>query len=204
MFEFSSPYIIPIVGLVIFWGGPLLFFQKKLRRLFSRHAVVGFYNDHLSIATTINQSDRSSKVLEEEYYFKDLLGIRLFNSAKDDSSEMKLYFRGGRKKRYNFLGQNVENAEDNITDIIAHYIISYNKCNDEAGRVKYIPNLFASRHGTVYMVLLSSLLTVILIFQIIAEPKTLPFTFFAGIFLYFQIIMQRKRDIKDMKKFNGD
>jgi len=205
-FRFSSHYfvpyyIVPFAGLILFWVLLPLIFLKRVKKLFSRKVAVRFYEDHFSM----DVFNRSTGSLEktEDTYFSALQAIRIFNSAKDDSSRLSLYFKTSEKTRYTFWGQNAEEGEAGITDLVADRIIAYNASQAEAGRIQYMPGLFASKKGTLYIVLLSLLLLVIFALQIISKASAIPFTFFAGLILYLQIIMQRKRDKKDMEKFNG-
>lgn len=199
-FKLPTLYIVPFVGLAIFWGGPLLFFQKKLRKLFSNNVTVRFYEDHFILEIF----NRSTGELEktDANNFKEMQGVRIFNSAKDDSSVLKLYFKTKTKRRYTFLSQNVGTGESNITNMVAGFIVAYNASPDAANRVVYMPNLFATKKGHFYIVILSILFLLVLVMQIIIKPQSIPFTFFAGILLYFQILMQQKRDKRDMEKFD--
>ncbi|MDP4211979.1 MAG: hypothetical protein Q8918_08125 [Bacteroidota bacterium] len=200
-FSFHYHYIVPFGGLILFWILLPLIFLKRVKKSFSRKVAVRFYEDHISVDIFNGLNGDLEKT--DDTYFNTLKAIRIFNSAKDDSSRLSLYFKTSEEKRYAFWEQNAEDGEAGITDLVADRIIAYNANQDEAGRIQYMPGLFASKKGTLYIILLSLLLLVIFALQVISKATAIPFTFFAGIILYLQIIMQRKRDKKDMEKFNG-
>jgi hypothetical protein len=197
--KLHSIIVIPI-GIFIFWICPTLLFQKKFRNSFTRKATVKFSSDYFSVEIF----NRKTEELEhtDNNRLSEIKSFKAINSTKDDSSFLKINFKNGNKAAYTFLGQGKNDSNTDITNLVVNYIHSYNSTQSESEKITLAPNLFASKAGTFYIAGLTILLIIALSLQLIYKPKTIPFTLFAGIFLYIQIIAQRKRDVRDLEDFN--
>lgn len=191
--------LLSLILLFIFWLCPFLF-KKQFRKFFTRKATVKFSSDYFSVEIF----NRKTEELEhtDNNRFGEIESFKAINSTKDDSSFLKINFKNGNKAAYTFLGQGKRDSKTDITNLVVNYIHSYNSAQSESKKITLAPNLFASKAGTFYIAGLTVLLIIALSLQLIYKPKTIPFTLFAGIFLYIQIIAQRKRDVRDLEDFN--
>jgi hypothetical protein len=188
------------VGIFIFWICPTLLFQKKFRNYFTRKATVKFSPEYFSVEI-FNRKTNELETIDNNN-FSEIKSFKAINSAKDDSSFLKINFKNENKVSYTFLGQGKADRTTDITKLFVNYIHSFNNIQTGSEKITLAPNLFASKAGTFYIAALTILLIIALSLQIIYKPKTIPFTLFAGIFLYIQIIAQRKRDVRDLEDFN--
>jgi hypothetical protein len=191
--------LLSLILLFIFWACPFLF-QKQFRKYFTRKATVKFCSDYFSVEIFNRKTEKLEHTGNNR--FGEIKSFKVINSTKDDSSFLKINFKNGNKAAYTFLGQGKNDSNTDITNLVVNYIHSYNGAQSETEKITLAPNLFASKVGTFYIAGLTILLIVALSLQLIYKPKTIPFTLFAGIFLYVQIIAQRKRDVKDFEDFN--
>lgn len=197
--KLHSIIVIP-VGIFIFWICPTVLFQKKFRKFFTRKATVKFDPDYFSVEIF----NRKTEELEttDNNDFSEIKSFKIINSAKDDSSFLKINFKNGNNVAYTFLGQGKVGSRTDITELVVNYIHSYNNAQNGKGKIILAPNLFTSKAGTFYIAAITILLIIALSLQLIYKPKTIPYTLLAGIFLYIQIIAQRKRDVRDLENFN--
>jgi len=187
-----------LISLFIFWICPFIF-QKQFRSLFTRKATVQFCEKLFSIE--IFDRKTGELVSRDENRFEEIKSFKALNSSKDDSSYLKINFKNGSKVAYTFLGQGKTGGETDITKLMVNYVHSYNDSQIEDEKITLIPNLFASRAGSYYLAVLTILLITAILFQATYKPKTIPYTLFAGIVIYLQILAQRKRDLSDLENF---
>jgi hypothetical protein len=190
--------IIALVGVFIFWLGPTVIFAKQFRNLFIRPITVKFEASSFSIKI-FNKDLKLTR--EENIKYKNIRFFKAINSAKDDITFLKIKFKDGKRVAYSFSEDNEEDST--VSSLIIKHIQEYNKTQNANDRVKYAPPFFASKSGFYYIVGLIIIFGVAIILQILFAPVSLPFTFFASIILFLQIMAQRKRDLKDAEKFNN-
>ena len=189
--ELRMPYL-PLIGLAIVFFAPMLF-QKKFRSRFIKNALLEFFPDHFTVELTDPRT--GSLLRKDENDISKLTSFKALDSAKDDSSFLKLLFADGRRVSYTFLGQGKEDGKDDIIEIVSQYIHAYNEQQDELGRITYMPPLFASKGGTYAIWGLTLLLAGAILLELMYKPKAVPFTLTPGLLLYFVILLQRKRDM---------
>ena len=194
-----SRIFIPI-GLFIFWIGPLLLFQKKLRGPFLKKITLNFFASKIEfeIYNFVN-NDLEKKF---ESLFDQIDSFKIINSQKDDSSFLKISFKDKTNIAYTFVGQSNEGKSTDITELFMQYIHQYNRDHSEQEKITLMPSFFGTRAGSVIIFILVSVFICLIIYQIIYIPKSIPLTIFGSIFLLLNIIFQRKRDLRDLNDFN--
>ena len=139
-----------------------MLFIKQWRKMFSQKAIVEFNEDFFSVVLCNRKIEKKN-----EYKFSDIISYKTTDSAKDDSSFLKLNFINGSKVYYTFLEQDIDEKQC-ITWNVCKYIQSYNDTrNDTDRKIILTPNLFATKTGRNYIIGLSILLfTTIIILEV--------------------------------------
>ena len=91
-----------------------------------------------------------------------------------------------------FLKQDTGEQEKNVGLNFSNFVFDYNQLRSEEDKITIIPNLFASKKGKYYIIILTAVLIATITLQIIYQPKGIPFSLLMGIILYFRIISQQK------------
>ena len=192
--------LLGLISLIIFWVGPI-FIQKRIRSPFLKKIDIGFSFDKISIELFNKEGERLEKKIE--IYYHQIKAFKIINSDKDDTSYLKIICKDGQVISFSFTGQSNEGGKTDVTDLVVKYIHQFNNKQLPEDRITLIPSFFASKKGTVYIAILTLVLIVVLIYQIISKPSTIPFSIFASLLLTLQIISQRKRDLQDLNDFNN-
>jgi hypothetical protein len=190
-----------LIGIFTFWIGPFLI-QKRLKKPFLRKMHLDFAFDKILLKTF----DKDGENLEDqlEIYYHQIKSFKTIDSDRDDTSFLKIIIKDGRVIKYSFVGQSNDVKRTDVTQVVKKYILQFNKKQLSKDKIELIPSLFSTREGTVYIGILTFLLVLVVIWQIIYKPGSIPFSMFAGIALTLQIIVQRKKDLKTLKDFNNE
>ncbi|MBS1756304.1 MAG: hypothetical protein JSU03_03415 [Bacteroidetes bacterium] len=178
------------IGFTCFFVGPLIF-SSQWKKIFKRKAIVFLDEDFFGIQIFKNKSEVLEK--EHKYYYSQIKSYKVGESSNDDSCVLSLIFKNGRKKvTFTFLKQKPEN---NIINSFVSKINKLNSINSEENKITIMPNLFATKKGTYFIIVLTIMLIGVIVLQIYTNPKTIPLTLLPGIILYVSIFSQRKKDI---------
>ena len=179
-----------LIGIPIAWLAPLLF-EKKAKKMFSRKSIISLFNDYFSVEL----HDRKTESKEaREFRYDEIKSYKVWDSAKDDSTFLKLALKNGGKVSYTFWGQKEGDDENSIVVNLHRCIKSYNETRDEGSKITYAPTFFASKLGTYLFVGLTLFLVSTLIIEYIYKPKAVLVTLGSSAFLYLIILMQWKKD----------
>lgn len=190
---------LPFLGLAIFFLLPFIF-QKQFRSRFVTSAVLKFFPDGFTVELTNPRT--GALVRKDENRYNAIKAFKALNSAKDDSSFLKLLFAEGDTVSYTFVGQVDGDTKNNIVDIVSQDIRAYNEQQDQLSRITYLPPLFASKFGLYAILVLTLLLIAAVVVENIYKPRAIPFTLMPGALLLFVILLQRKRDLDLYKKMS--
>ncbi len=198
--ELKSFFILAI-GTVIIFLSPLIF-QKKFRSRFIKKAALRFNSDQLSI----DLSNSRTNVIETsaDYKYAEINSFKAADSAKDDSAFIKLKLKNGRTIHYTFLEQGEKKGSKDVTEALAEFIHAYNSIQPNDTKIMPSPTFLASNKAKYYLIGLSVLLIVTIIFQISYKPNTVPLTLIGGVMFYLIILLQRKRDLDQYNRMKND
>lgn len=186
-----------VIGYIIIMLSPFIL-KKQFRKKFIKKATLKFDKERLLIKQFNVETNASEGMVV--YGFNEIDSYKIFSSTKNDLSKLTLKSIDGRKIKYTFINQKHDCSENDIAFVIRRCIREYNMEKGEDGKISLIPNLFATKAGQFYIVVLTVLLGVAIIMQLIYKPKTIPFSLFAALAFYLQILVQRKKDIAETKE----
>jgi|GEM_PF-2358400 Flp pilus assembly protein TadB len=194
-------FLIAAIGIACIFFGPLIF-QKKFRSRFIKKATLRFSNDQLSI----DLSNPRTNVMEAhaDYKYAHINSFKAADSAKDDSAFIKLKLKNGRTIHYTFLEQGEKKRSKDVTEALAEFIHAYNSTRPNDTKIMPSSTFLASNKAKYYLIGLSVLLIVTIIFQISYKPNTVPMTLIGGVMFYLIILLQRKRDLDQYNRMKND
>lgn len=177
-------------------------FQNKFRRRFSKNAVLKFDNEQV----IVDLGDlRTGYILSHnEFKYEDIKYIKAANSAKDDSSSVKLIFKDGSKKNYTFTGQGEGKGDTDVVGTFAKYVNAYNGTKPENEQIAPLPILLGSKTGKLLIILLTVVVFVGILFEILFAPSAIPKTILGAIPLYILVLAQRARDLREYRNIKNN
>jgi hypothetical protein len=188
------------LGFFIFFICPILV-MKYIRKFFEKKMEIIFHNDYVNfqlfnLKTGIQEDQNDFKYNEIES-----CGLVVTESI---SSTLSLNFCNGDKVLYTFIETNSNtHSEGSIGEIIYKLMSSYSTTLNGKNKIAFKPSFYATQTGKICIIGLTILLIFAIIFHLIYALKSLPFTLFIGLALFFQIIARRKKDIALYEKMKS-
>ncbi len=165
-------------------------FMKRIRSNSVEDVTIRFCADYLSL----KYFDRNLFDFKtDDIKYSQINSLMVIESAKDDSSFIKLYFKDGTKSVYRFLDQ--QDKDTNVVPAILKFIKSYNETKNNVENIYLRKTLLASKFGYYCIVALTVMLIAAIILEIIYKPNAVPVSLGTSLFLYVTILSQRQNDL---------
>lgn len=187
--------------ITILWGGVILFcvcpilLKKQFRFRFTQSAIILFGKDKM----IIELYDIKNDILEEhiEHNYDEIKSYRILE--ENNESYLRLYFKTGDKKSYNFEEHKSEN-KGSIVYAFAKQVRWYNEHNQEGNKIALKPSFYTTKVAWYILIVLGIGYAVLFMYLINHLPKAIPFSVIGGIILFLSILVQRRRDIKQYQE----
>jgi hypothetical protein len=186
--------LLAVSGLIVFVILPVIF-NRQFRQLFLRKFESDFNDDYFLI--NIGNNNTGDLKTSYRYLYTDVVSGSV-TSTSGKTSTLRLFFSNGRKYQCTFIDESKDaeaNYENNVAFSFIKKLIRINE------NIVLRPSFYASKGGTVAIIILTIIAIVAFTMQIILVPKSLPFSLFAALFLYIQIIVRRKRDRETYQEY---
>jgi len=186
---FKSPFltIVDFIAMVI-----PLFLMPLLLKKFTREMLIELDSDRFRFTILGGTQERDILV--------SLPGLKSYTIyyPNDKLVSMQFNFRGGKSTEFTFFQKkkDASAADSNeIVESIRKTIIEYNAHVDDKQKISLCPSFYASRIGLYFIVALSVLLTIGILFAASYKEKSLPIAFIFGLLLVFQLMIRRRKDL---------
>ncbi len=185
----------------IFTGIIPFLFQKKIKNLFTKRAVIGFDSENFSITT--HNLDNDDKVKKIAYRWDEVKSYKFYFTASK-ITYMDIYLKNGSSKEFGFKDNKTEQESikvESIYSIFRTYINLYNTNKGDSEKIDFAAGFLTTFKGLIILYFLGILVVADIILHITKYDTSVGFLIMA-FFMLITLIAKRKQQQKFYKKMN--
>ncbi|MEP6684591.1 MAG: hypothetical protein ABJA35_15075 [Parafilimonas sp.] len=194
------PAGIGVIIVIIFWVSPF-FFEKRIKKIFTRKALLEFNNDCFSVAISKLGCDEIQKTLT--YEWGEIKAYK-FYFTPSKLTYLDIYLKNGVHKEFGFKDDKTEEESiksESVFSIFYSFIKEYNSDKKDVEKIKFLSGVFATKKGVILLCVLASLIIIDITLHILKYDSNIGFLIFGGATLL-GLIVKRKQQQNFYKRMS--